>query len=596
MMAENPLVKTKDDERILAELLKLRNEHKYSFGTILNSEKFRRFREWLDEKAPLLQDGKYTAVTKLYWVEHGLTDFPTCGFCGKTKLIRNIDSFERGYFRACSQKCDGMKAVKKEKYKATSLKRWGSENFYSSDAGKDARKKWCEANGVSNSFQLESVKEKSRKTRRKRFGYDYTMQSPEKRALASERYKAKTGYSHQFENPEVVAKARHTADEKKKAGVDIYEKRRLGNRMRRYAEFARCREIRPMFAEADFTRLDARLQYIVPLKWKCLKCGNEFEELLDQNWSSRMHMPARCPVCHPLDASVGTSEAEREFAGFCGTCTEIIENDRTVIAPFELDVFIPSKKLAFEFDGLYWHCDGVKPAKYHLAKTELCAEKDIRLVHLFENEWAEKRQIVESRVRDMLGVYSQIVYARKCELRETGKDEARLFQDANHLQGAVESSVRLGLYFENELVALMTFGKCRFDKTHEWEMLRFCCKLGYHIPGAAGKLLKHFERVYRPKSLVTYADRRWSTGNLYRVLGFRFIRNSPPNYWYFKNPSLRLESRVKYQKHRLKDLLPNFDESKTEVENMKANGYSRIFDCGNMVFVKEYGDKGVQGS
>ena len=134
----------------------------------------------------------------------------------------------------------------------------------------------------------------------------------------------------------------------------------------------------------------------------------------------------------------------------------------------------------------------------------------------------------------------------------------------------------------------MTFSKPRFDKRHEWELVRFCSKIGWHIPGAAGKLLKAFERAYAPKSLVSYADRRWSTGNLYKALGFRFVRNSLPNYWYFKNPSLRLESRIKYQKHRLKGLLPKFDENKTEVENMKANGYSRIFDCGNMVFVKEY--------
>jgi len=91
----------------------------------------------------------------------------------------------------------------------------------------------------------------------------------------------------------------------------------------------------------------------------------------------------------------------------------------------------------------------------------------------------------------------------------------------------------------------MTFGKCRFDKKHEWEMLRFCCKLGWHIPGAAGKLLKHFERTYRPKSLVSYADRRWSTGNLYKALGFSFVRNSPPNYWYVNNMMKRY-SRIEF--------------------------------------------------
>jgi hypothetical protein len=135
----------------------------------------------------------------------------------------------------------------------------------------------------------------------------------------------------------------------------------------------------------------------------------------------------------------------------------------------------------------------------------------------------------------------------------------------------------------------MTFGKCRFDKKHEYELLRFCNKLGYHIPGSASKLLKYFEKNYNPKSLISYADRRWSQGKLYKSLNFKFIKNILPNYWYLKNNNTsKLFSRIKYQKHKLKNILENFDESKTEVENMKANGYNRIFDCGNMVFEKIY--------
>ena len=132
----------------------------------------------------------------------------------------------------------------------------------------------------------------------------------------------------------------------------------------------------------------------------------------------------------------------------------------------------------------------------------------------------------------------------------------------------------------------MTFGKCRFDKKHEWELLRFCNKLGYHIPGGASKLLRYFERNYQPKSLVSYADRRWSQGKVYENLGFTFSHASAPNYWYWKN--LKLESRIKYQKHKLKDLLEIFDENKTEVENMRDNGYKQIYDCGNLVYEKIY--------
>ena len=133
----------------------------------------------------------------------------------------------------------------------------------------------------------------------------------------------------------------------------------------------------------------------------------------------------------------------------------------------------------------------------------------------------------------------------------------------------------------------MTFGKSRFSKNAEWELLRFCNKLGYHIPGGAGKLLKQFERAYSPKSLISYADRRWSRGKLYEALGFKLDHLSPPNYWYWKNIE-NLQSRIKFQKHKLKNLLEKFDESKSEVENMKDNGYHRIYDCGNLVFEKTY--------
>ena len=135
----------------------------------------------------------------------------------------------------------------------------------------------------------------------------------------------------------------------------------------------------------------------------------------------------------------------------------------------------------------------------------------------------------------------------------------------------------------------MTFGKCRFDKKHEWELLRFCNKLGYHIPGAASKLLKHFEHVCKPKSLVSYADRRWSQGKLYRALGFKLDHASAPDYWYFRPQNTSaVYSRIRFQKHKLPKMLEHFDSRKTEVQNMAENGYCRIFDCGNIVFEKTY--------
>ena len=135
----------------------------------------------------------------------------------------------------------------------------------------------------------------------------------------------------------------------------------------------------------------------------------------------------------------------------------------------------------------------------------------------------------------------------------------------------------------------MTFSKPRFSKKYEWELVRFCNKCGYHIPGGASKLLKHFERTYHPRSIVSYADRRWSMkseSTLYNRLGFSLVSESSPNYWYVKGSELF--SRIQFQKHKLKAKLDKFDESKSEWHNMQDNGYDRIFDCGNLVFVKEY--------
>lgn len=319
---------------------------------------------------------------------------------------------------------------------------------------------------------------------------------------------------------------------------------------------------------------------------KCKKCGKEsLIRVKDGRLNCLNKNSILCKHCEPYN---GVSRGEKDILDFIKSiCSNsIVENDRTILNGKELDIYIPEKKLAFEYDGLYWHKDnGYENDKNrHLNKTKKCEKHGIQLIHIFENEWLNKRPIVESRIKNLLGVYDKTIYARKCEVKEVSSKESFEFQCQNHIQGGVHSKVNLGLYFDNELVSLMTFSKPRFSKKYEWELVRFCNKIGYHIPGGASRLLKHFERNYTPKSLVSYADRRWSKGNLYEKLGFNLDSISNPNYWYIVDG--QLESRIKYQKHKLKNTLPVFDKSKSEWENMKNNGYNRIFDCGNLVFVK----------
>jgi hypothetical protein len=167
-------------------------------------------------------------------------------------------------------------------------------------------------------------------------------------------------------------------------------------------------------------------------------------------------------------------------------------------------------------------------------------------------------------------------------LKQVNKSEERQFLENNHLQGYVCSQVAFGLYYEGELVNLMSFGKNRFSSDVEWELLRFVSKQNTNVIGGASKLLKHFMTLYSG-GIVSYSDRRYSTGDMYKTLGFQFSHFSQPNYFYFKN-FLTLESRQKYIKHKLPNLLESFNPNLTEWENMVNNGYNRIWDCGNSVW------------
>ncbi|HPM74230.1 MAG TPA: hypothetical protein PLA71_00745 [Saccharofermentans sp.] len=133
----------------------------------------------------------------------------------------------------------------------------------------------------------------------------------------------------------------------------------------------------------------------------------------------------------------------------------------------------------------------------------------------------------------------------------------------------------------------MTFGKSRYDKKIEWEMIRFCTVNNFNIIGICSKLLTYFEKHYSPSSIISYCDKRWSTGKTYENCGFKYSGESSPNYWYNKKGVRRI-SRMQYQKHMLKDKLEEFDPTLTEWENMQKNGFDRIWDCGNKIFVKSF--------
>jgi hypothetical protein len=159
--------------------------------------------------------------------------------------------------------------------------------------------------------------------------------------------------------------------------------------------------------------------------------------------------------------------------------------------------------------------------------------------------------------------------------------------DENHIQGKVGSSINVGLYYNNVLVSIMTFGKKRKslgNKTiinDEYELIRFCNKLNTSIIGGASKLLNYFIKTYNPNEIVSYADRRWSKGDLYQKLGFKRIKNTNPNYFYIINK--KRKNRFEFRKDLL--IKEGFDANKTESQIMDERGILHIYDSGSILFI-----------
>ena len=295
----------------------------------------------------------------------------------------------------------------------------------------------------------------------------------------------------------------------------------------------------------------------------------------------------KCDGCPTCKGELSVSKQETELTEYIKTINnDIINlNDRQIINPLELDIYLPFKNVAIEYDGLYWHSSKKINKNYHLNKTELCEKQGVRLIHIFEDEWINKKDIVKSRLSNILGLTENTIYARKCIIKEVSFTENKDFLEENHIQGNVNGKYRYGLYYNNELVSLMTFGSKRksLGSTSEadvYELLRFCNKLNTVVIGGASKLLKYFIEKHKPKEIISYCDRRWSQGEMYEKLGFKLDHISKPNYFYIVNG--KRENRFKYRKSEL--VKQGFDKNMTEEEIMNKRKIKKIYDCGTKVY------------
>ena len=289
--------------------------------------------------------------------------------------------------------------------------------------------------------------------------------------------------------------------------------------------------------------------------------------------------------CQKCGAIVSNDETEiYDFICMLIGKEKVALHDRSVLDGYEIDIYIPSKKVGIEYNGLYWHSEIFgKDKYYHLRKLEKCQEKGIKLIQIFEDEYKNNKGLIFEKISYILGLCSsnKRVMARKTEVKPISVDEAKEFLDKYHIQGYGKSTLSYGCFHQNRLISVMSFSKT--GEKDVWLLTRYATKSGYICQGCAGKLFSHFIKEQNPKTVKSFADRRWTLStdkNLYVSLGFELDGVLKPDYKYIKESTPR--ERIHKFNLRKKSLHRkyNLDMDLTESQMVKEVGYVKIWDCG----------------
>lgn len=324
------------------------------------------------------------------------------------------------------------------------------------------------------------------------------------------------------------------------------------------------------------------------IKFKCNNCGINFEKSWSKITGDRYAL--NCINCNKR-----VNKAQNTIASFVQSLIGIDpeQNNRVLIKPLELDILI-NNKFAIEYCGAIWHSSRFgKSSTYHQEKLDACTAKDIRLITMFDDEWKNKEDICKSRIRNLLGLTNNKIYARKCEIKKIPNEDALAFCLKNHIQGKGQTNKSYGLYYENNLVSVMTFSlpsasKAGKKKDYDWELNRFCSLLDTVVIGGANKILAAFRKDYPKDRIITFCDLRWGNGKVYENMGFKFLYRTRPNYYYIgESTNWERKHRFGFTKQKLINLFSETDITLTEKQIALKNGLFQMHDCGHLKFILE---------
>ena len=489
----------------------------------------------------------------------------------------------------------------KEKSKKTNLEKYGVEKASQSEEVKEKIKKTnLETYGYVSPLMSEEIQEKAKKTLRKNWGVDNPMKSDKIQEKAKKTNLERYGVEYYSQHKDFKDKLYRTNIER--YGYDSYSKtdeykERISNtnlELYGFESYSKTSEFKEKAKKSNIDKFGVNNIQQLPIFRKSknkidndknfiryvgdgislfgCEIGHEFE-ISSDNYLHRIYLKVPlCTICHPINKAISIKESQiYEFID------SIYEGEimRSYRDELEIDIYLPELKLGFEFNGLYWHSSDKKDKNYHIDKTEHFKEREIRIIHIWEDDWTFKQEILKSMIKNIIGRTDRKIFARKCHVKEINDVRSvREFLDRNHIQGFVSSKVKLGLYHDSELVATMLFDKNEGRnkmKDNEWNLSRFCNKLNLSVVGGASKLLSYFIKEFNPERIISYADSDWSIGRLYFNLGFKNTSKTDPDYKYIVDGKRIHKSRFRKSKTGL---------SESDLDILK------VYECGKIKFEK----------
>jgi len=324
----------------------------------------------------------------------------------------------------------------------------------------------------------------------------------------------------------------------------------------------------------DFNKYFSRQQQY--LEFKCRKCSSVLRKTLQA-----FERGSLCHICYPYNRSQFEIEINK-YVESLGVKTII--GDRHIISPKELDIVIPDKNIAIEANGLYWHSQNERGDDYdkmrHVNKTIDCLKNGYKLIHIFSDEWRDKKEICKSMISNRLGVTQNKVFARKCDIRELTKQEEKEFFKISHVAGFVPSRKCFGLIYNRLVISAISLRVPRQKKYEGMlEIARFASLINHSVVGGLSKLIK-FSSTYAKgnnhSGLLTYADRRFGEGTGYLNAGFMLVRNTGIDYWY-------TDGQVRIDRFSIKT-----NKQKTEKQQAYDNRLVKIHGCGSNIYLKYF--------